>query len=284
MDKDQRRALADATLKIIDDRYYRTPSDGAVNLKVGISCAINGTRYFEHGALDRKTVIRVTNQTTLEAARELVVTGRDVGVLNFASAKNPGGGFLRGTQAQEESLARSSALYACLTTDAAKKYYVAHKCNPAPMYSDRMIFSPEVPVFRDDAGNLLDKPYYVHILTCAAPNLRALEEQNKDFDDYELIEDTFDRRIRNILRVFYHYDCRILVLGAWGCGVFGNHPNTVAEAFSARLQPAAVGQPRGEFNGCFEHVRFAIPDKNGANHQAFRTWFDLDDGTDSVTW
>jgi len=37
--------------------------------------------------------------------------GEHCGVLNFASAKNPGGGFLKGSFAQEEALAASSDLY-----------------------------------------------------------------------------------------------------------------------------------------------------------------------------
>ncbi|HBR75644.1 MAG TPA: TIGR02452 family protein, partial [Cyanobacteria bacterium UBA11159] len=63
-----------------------------------------------------KTQFEVRNETTLMGGERIALTQKfkKIGVLNFASAKNPGGGFLRGTQAQEESLARSSALYKSL--------------------------------------------------------------------------------------------------------------------------------------------------------------------------
>ena len=56
----------------------------------------------------------------------------------FASAKNPGGGFGNGAQAQEESLAASSALYAC--QQAAGQFCTFHRHQQDPRYSDRIIY------------------------------------------------------------------------------------------------------------------------------------------------
>ena len=58
------------------------------------------------------TRFEVVNDTTLAVARRLASNHR-VCALNFASARHPGGGFLNGARAQEESLCRASALYAC---------------------------------------------------------------------------------------------------------------------------------------------------------------------------
>jgi uncharacterized protein (TIGR02452 family) len=85
----------------------------------------------------------------------------------FASAKNPGGRFLTGAQAREESIARSLALYPC--QQAAGTFYDFHRHQRDLRYSDRIIYSPAVPVFRADDGTLLDEPCEVSFLTAAAP-------------------------------------------------------------------------------------------------------------------
>jgi uncharacterized protein (TIGR02452 family) len=285
MDKKQRLRIAEETLEILREGFYTNASDRTVNVRIGKKAAVNGTCYYGPGPVDRETQIEVTDQTTLEAAQELAASYGDVGILNFASAKNPGGGFLRGTQAQEETLARSSALYASLSSDAAAPYYVEHKEEKNLLYSDRMIFTPEVPVFRDDEGDLLYRPYCAHILTAAAPNRRALEQQGKDDNaTVEAIEEAFQHRVRKIFHIFEEHDCRVLVLGAWGCGVFGNNPNTVAQAFVDALEPGSQYKRPGAFAGRFNRVRFAIPGADGQNHQVFRKRFHLDPGKESVTW
>ncbi len=90
------------------------------------------------------------------------ITNTRIGILNFASAKNPGGGFLGGSQAQEESLARSIALYASLQSEF--QFYEEHREMVILLYSHSMIFSPNCPVFRDDQGVLLSKPMLASLL------------------------------------------------------------------------------------------------------------------------
>lgn len=185
---------------------------------------------------------------TLQIMRRLA--GGPVGCLNFASAKNPGGGFLGGAQAQEESLARSSGLYQCLL--AAPEFYAFHRGQRDLRYSDRIIFSPLVPVFRDDDGELLAQPYLVSFLTAAAPNAGAL---GADHPHAATLPGVLAVRAAKVLAVLLAGGQRRVVLGAWGCGVFRNSPDTVAAVFARHLRPG------GAFHGRFEQVTFAVLDR-----------------------
>lgn len=121
------REIAAETMTIIDSGGYRGAAGTAVDLADDIARAVAGTRLYLPGdalpmppgrGTPAPPVIEVTSETTLAAARRLCTetTGTtDVACLVFASAKNPGGGFLSGAQAQEEAIARASALYACQT-------------------------------------------------------------------------------------------------------------------------------------------------------------------------
>ena len=238
--------MAAETLEILARGGYRD-----VVIGPDVAAAVAGTRLYRPedpvdvpprpaGAAD----VEVTNETTLSAARRI---GGDVAALNFASARNPGGGFQTGAQAQEESLARSSALYPCLT--AAGEFYAYHRTHPELTYSDRVIYSPAVPVFRDDAGDLLPRPYPVVFLTAAAPNRAAIERQQPHL--LPEVPAVLARRARRVLAIAAAHRHRRLVLGAWGCGVFGNDPAVVADAFAVALREAPW----------FERVVFAILDR-----------------------
>ena len=191
--------------------------------------------------------------------------GAPVAVLNFASARNPGGGFLNGAQAQEEALCRASALYTCLLR--APEFYDHHRAHRDPFYSDRVIHSPAVPVFRDDRGRLLDEPYTAGFLTAAAPNagvvLRTAPERAPELPRALAV------RAERVLETAAAHGYRRLVLGAWGCGVFRNDPARVAGAFRALLGPG------GRFERAFEHVVFGVLDRTpgavvrGAFEEAF---------------
>jgi uncharacterized protein (TIGR02452 family) len=119
------------------------------------------------------TQFEVVNETTLRAARRLLIEKEHdrVLALNFASAKHPGGGFLKGSQAQEESLARASGLYACICP--VREMYDENVRFPSCLYTDHMIYSPDVPVFRDDEDMLLERPYPLSFVTAPAVNVGA---------------------------------------------------------------------------------------------------------------
>ncbi|WLS44690.1 TIGR02452 family protein [Micromonospora profundi] len=244
------REIARQTVAIAESGRYRNDAGDEVVLGGAVRAAIAGTRHHlpddvlalgnaEPGA----GTVEVTYESTLQAAHRV---GSDAACLVFASAKNPGGGFLGGAKAQEESVARASALYPCLV--AAPDFYAFHRGQRDLRYSDWVIYSPDVPVFRDDKGNLLDQPYTTSFLTAAAPNLGAIvRNQPEHTADVPAV---LARRARRVLEVAAAHGRRTVVLGAWGCGVFRNDPATVADAFAEALQ--VVDR--------FDHVVFAIRD------------------------
>ncbi|WP_455711878.1 TIGR02452 family protein [Streptomyces griseorubiginosus] len=185
------------------------------------------------------------------AARSAAPSAGRVAVLNFASARNPGGGFLNGAQAQEEALCRASALYTCLLR--AREFYDHHRAHRDPFYTDRVIHSPAVPVFRDDRGRLLDSAHMVGFLTAAAPNAGVVRRTAPE--RVAELPRALAVRAEQVLSVAVAEGYRRLVLGAWGCGVFQNDPAQVAGAFRTLLAPG------GRFAGAFEHVVFGVLDR-----------------------
>lgn len=201
---------------------------------------------------DQTTRFAVENETTLAAASRLTqqLASPDILCLNFASAHNPGGGFQNGAQAQEESLARSSGLYPTLIAN--PSYYQANGRAKTKLYTHHMIHSPDVPVFRDDDGNLLRTPYQTSILTAPAVNAGAVRKTEPQRVD-EILP-TMHTRIGMVLALAAHLDYQHLVLGAWGCGVFRNDPDDIADLFAGYLTAD------GAFAAAFESITFAVLD------------------------
>jgi uncharacterized protein (TIGR02452 family) len=249
--------VAQETVAILEKGSYVAPSGKTVEFGNLIDAAVKGTKLYPPGSLDSwdsprggSPRIEVTPETTAEAGRRLVQSEgvARVAVLNFASARNPGGGFLRGAKAQEEDLARCSALYYCLLTQPA--YYDVNRATESLLYTDHLIYSPDVPFFRDDRLALIEAPFLLSIITSPAPN--AGEARGTD---RARIRETLERRAGLVLTSAAANDHRCLVLGAWGCGVFRNEPTVVADVFARWLE-----HPR--FAGLFERVVFAIYDRS----------------------
>ncbi|WP_434421490.1 TIGR02452 family protein [Nannocystis pusilla] len=247
-------AMGAEALKVCRAGSYTAPSGRVVALGDAIARAIAGTADIPPAlALDlaphgrRSTRIEVVNDSTLTAARRLHDDGLDVVALNFASARRPGGGFLSGARAQEESLCRASALYVCLE---GRAMYGEHGGWHDAMHGDAMIYSPAVPVFRGDDGPLLEQPWQCGFITAAAPNRNALRSR-APAREAELPQ-VFAARIARVLALAARHGHDGVVLGAWGCGAFGCDPELVADQFHAALT--------GPFRGAFERVVFAVLD------------------------
>lgn len=206
--------------------------------------------------IHRPMNLRTTNETTLGAARRLVEDyGQKVLALNFASARTPGGGWLSGAPAQEESLARASALVPTIAQH--KEMYGFNNKLGSALYSDYMIYSPDVPVFRNDMHTLLAEPYLVSFVTSPAPNLGALLKNAPQ--DAKKVDEVMKERIAKILQIARYHGYSNLVLGAFGCGVFKNNPYAVANHFRAILR----SHP---FMGAFDEVVFAVYDRTPDQH------------------
>ncbi|MFJ7248477.1 TIGR02452 family protein [Kitasatospora sp. NPDC098652] len=250
---------------------YRTAGGELVQVGEQLAAARAGTVSYSPEGLDALLAagergpaggpVEVTAEGSVEAARRLVAAGAGpVGVLNFASARNPGGGYLRGARAQEEDLCRSALLYSCLLE--APDYYEAHRASTDLRYSHRVVVSPGVPVVRDGRGGLLARPYPVTFLTSPAPNAGQLERRSAGTD----VRGVLAERAVRVLAAAARHEVRALVLGAWGCGVFRNDPAQVAEAFEGAL---------ARYGGAFERVVFAVWDRTpvSANRAAFEARF-----------
>ncbi|WP_405860212.1 TIGR02452 family protein [Streptomyces sp. NBC_00090] len=254
------REIARRTEEIVAAGEYRAPDGRTVSLAEDLTAALAGTRL--HGPdpvpvtpdTDRTPTLAVTGESSLAAARRMTSAdpARPVAVLNFASARNPGGGYLNGAQAQEEALCRASALHATLLR--APDYYACHRAERDAFYTDRVIHSPRVPVFRDERGALLAEPFTVGFLTSPAPNAGVVRRRTPELADR--LPAALAARAERVLETAAAAGYRRLVLGAWGCGVFQNDPAEVAGAFKALL----TGD--GRFAGHFEEIVFAVLDRS----------------------
>jgi len=246
--------LGRETVQILEAGRYTNPAGQPVAIGAQIERAVAGTVSYPPeealppAPLGAHTVrIDVVNESTLAAVQRLLAEGHRPCALNFASAKHPGGGFLGGALAQEESLARSSGLYACI---AGNPMYAYHQAQGDALYSDYAIYSPDVPVFRDDDGTLLPRPYLCAFITSPAVNAKVVLE--RDRGRRAEIHSAMRRRIHKVLTIAAAHGHEALVLGAWGCGVFRNDCGEIAELFHDALAH--------QFRTAFSRVAFAILD------------------------
>jgi uncharacterized protein (TIGR02452 family) len=259
------KGRARETLNILEAGGFAASDGTWVDLHSELRAAINGTRLYTPARLaellaepregqGEQPRIEVTAETTQIAAGRLVAHEGvgDLVLLNFASARNAGGGFLSGAKAQEEDLARCSGLYPCLLTQ--PEYYAANRSQSSLLYTDHMIYSPKVPWFRQRSRDRPEQMFLASVITAPAPNAReALRRGEKS----EAVAATLRRRSAMVLEVARANGHRNLVLGAWGCGVFGNDPAEVADAFGAWLEDS-------RFGGSFDRVVFAVFDRSKA--------------------
>lgn len=182
---------------------------------------------------------------TVSAAYKQQTINNDkvVAMLNFADAKRPGGWVIDGAPTQEENMCRCTNLYeALILPECDAKYYKYNDVHHTDAhldeaYTDALIYCENVLVFKDDETYKRIYPKYVDVITCPAPCGNVAN-----------VEDVLVRRMTGIVKSAYLHEVNDIVLGAWGCGAFGQNPVTVAKCFAKVLRMYPV----------FDNVIFAI--------------------------
>lgn len=181
-------------------------------------------------------------------------------VLNFANPVNPGGGVRRGARAQEEDLCRKSSLLLSLESEEAQKYYRYNRSLNTFMGSDAIILTPDVEIFKDAEGALLEETAVVSVLTCAAPMITYGKEGLSEAAFGEM----FYRRICGMLKCAAHWGYDTLVLGAFGCGAFGNDARLVSDLFYKALKEFSFHGMEAE--SFFRRIDFAVLDRTRSQY------------------
>ncbi|WP_236898568.1 TIGR02452 family protein [Clostridium beijerinckii] len=238
--KDKRLDIADVHKKSVKESILISPEEGDALVEK-----------YKDSKVNKKANIKVKNISTVKAVLDLVSENlKEIGVLNFASAKNPGGGFLNGALAQEESIAIGTGLYDTQLKN--EKYYLENRNCKTRMYTDYIIYSPEVVFIRDDELNLLEQWVTANIITAPAVNYGQvlLKGENET-----LAKKVMKIRMRKVLALFVNAGNKNLILGAYGCGVFRNDPKLIAEYWRELL----INE---NFISYFDNIIFAVLDNS----------------------
>ncbi len=249
--RESRAALAARHTEEMERVYGREIQDAIAQTKIYDVDFVGGGAHICEGKITLEASDSVS--AILKAAESCE---RPMAALNFSSFKNPGGGFIGGSRAQEECLCHESFLYNVLSQMTEKFYDWNNRNTNRTLYLNRGMYTPGVVFIRDGKRAACD------VITCAAPNFSAAH-RNQNVSREENSK-ALRGRIRFVLDIAAENRVRTLILGAYGCGVFGQDAGEVARIFKEYLE-----------NGykCFERVIFAIPEGKDGNYRAFaKVW------------
>ena len=206
-------------IKLENDAYFRKGNFPEMRSEVYLGLPVQG--------VSRREVFRVKGHLlqTDTISAVLQHRGKRVCALNFANANFAGGAYTLGGSAQEEALCRASLLYYTIRT--AKPFYRANRMHLLPDYTDYLIYSEHVPVIRDNSGNLLETPMECDFITSPAVNRTFA----KFLFSQKHIDSIMQERITQIIALAADKHPEVLILGAFGCGVFGNKREVVYPMF-----------------------------------------------------
>lgn len=259
-----RKAVARQTLEIMSTGWYETEGkrveirslqEDSINRSILLTPeqGLELLKHYENGS-GRPEGYRtfIWNCSTVDAILRMAEEGQGrCAVLNFASARNPGGGFINGAMAQEESLAASSCLYGTLT--AHEEYYRFNRACGSMIYTDHAIYSPDVVFFRNGSFQLLKEPVTASVLTLPAVNMGQVILKG---EDVSVAERAMKHRMKLALAIFAEQGCKNLILGAYGCGVFRNDPVKIAGWWRELLSTCYADQ--------FDIIIYAVLDRSSS--------------------
>lgn len=238
IDREDSRAMCRETQAISAMGWYTNLHGHHVDIRAMRDAATQGRVAYRPGMISQVGAPRhaqvhtfVTNQTTLAVAEARLAQGYRVAIFNLASAVSPGGGWLKGSQAQEESLARASVLVHTIRDD---EFYFDQTHQRNPFYNDTVIVSPGVPFFRRHNGQFVDTPWQADVITSAAVHAKAVRKY-MPYREGEIVP-IMRQRTQKVFQLATTLDADILILGAWGCGAFGNDPEVIAQIMEDTMQ------------------------------------------------
>ena len=255
-----RKELAERHIKEMQDRFAAE-----------IAQAVRDTHVYDsapkprvEGRVAQVSVVNEDSVAAVLARGRGIASACDLAVLDFASFVSPGGGYERGAWAQEEALCAESFLYNVLAEKRAWYAENRRRYVNCELYRNRALAVPRVRFERDGYHS------YADVIVAAAPNARRAREEYR-VDEGALMAALRDR-VRLVLAVADDLGHDKLVLGAFGCGVFGWDAAVVAEAFRAELasgrhlaHEVTFAIPRGRADEnleVFQHAFATFPEAN----------------------
>lgn len=269
--KEERSKIARERVAKLEKTYEKEIVHSVENTKL-YNKEFNNSAKVKELRNKNSTSFELLDLDTVSALVKASAKSEKVTILNFASYRHPGGGYLNGSKAQEECLCAESNLYNILskfnnTIDESitnieayrnnKTYYYGYNTSKyhkykGNLYTNRGLYTPDV-IFIP----ALRKPIKADVITVAAPNYSASRKYVSAQENSRELES----RIKFILEILSENNTDTIILGAFGCGVFGQEPVEVAEIMLKLLTT--------DFKGVFNKVIFAIPDKSSKNYRWF---------------
>ena len=206
---------------------------------------------------DAVSKFEIVNQDTIEAALQGIENGdyENPLLMNMASEFQPGGGWKKGSMAQEEAL--------FLRTNYCKHLKKRKGSMPRERYIEdhEMVYSPRVRVIKNKNYSLIPEDRQPVLSFIACPGIRRPELDSKG-RMCERDRDIVTRRLHHVFQIAQRYGHDAVILGALGCGAFKNPPEDIAECYRDVI-------PHYK-NGIFKCIKFAILSIRDRNYEIFR--------------
>jgi uncharacterized protein (TIGR02452 family) len=287
---DRKNARADEARAHIAEMDARFKSDIARSL-AELKVYEGSPKTTAEGCMPQVTVVDQDSvAAVLERGRGLG-SACDLALLDFASFINPGGGYERGAWAQEEAICAESTLYNVLREQ--RSWYNDNRRRNinCELYRNRGLVAPKIRFERDGYHS------YADVIVVAAPFAKRAKDTYNVKDG--AMRAAMRERIRFVLAIADDLGHKKLVLGAFGCGVFGWDASVVARMFLEELatgthvaEQVVFAIPHARFDenlAKFQHAFAKFPEANDASYakpveKPVETKADEDDDEDEDDW